>query len=113
MNLNVVIIMLFFVMEKDDDLINIRKNDLLFKLLDTMKFTIKEGFKDIDRTDIETFSDIYVLIQNSIKSEINFNFPELKGKNAISAEALFSMLMKDLYNFEFTKKEMSEISKKI
>ena len=104
--------MLMFGMENEDDLIKIRKNDLFFKLIDSMTFTIEEEFKDIDREDMETFSDIYSLIKNSIKTEINFNFPELKDKNPVSAEAIFSMLMKNLYEFEFTKKEMSEISKK-
>lgn len=103
--------MLIFEMENEDDLIKIRKNDLLFKLIDTMTFTIEEEFKDIDRKDIETFSNIYSLIKKSIKIEINFNFPELKDRNPVSADALFQMLMKNLYEFEFTKKEMSEISK--
>ena len=75
---------------ENEDLIKIKKNDLLFKLIDTMTFTIEEEFKDIDRKDMETFSDIYSLIKNSIKTEINFNFPELKDKNPVSAEAIFS-----------------------
>ncbi len=103
--------MLIYAMENEDDLIKRKKLDLLFKLTDTMTFTIEEEFKDIDRKDIETFSEIYSLIKNSIKIEINFNFPELKDKNPVSADALFRMLMKNLYEFEFTKKEMSEISK--
>ena len=49
---------------ENEDLIKIKKNDLLFKLIDTMTFTIEEEFKDIDRKDMETFSDIYSLIKN-------------------------------------------------
>ena len=44
---------------ENEDLIKIKKNDLLFKLIDTMTFTIEEEFKGIDRKDMETFSDIY------------------------------------------------------